>query len=119
MKWLEIFEKGVLYAISRCSERKKKVSPVFLRYSEANMGFLVAVRNFLAAATSFCPPYVECTHCSENESRCSGYDLSSPILASPVVAPNFPAAAIVHGLPPNISNFLFYFILFYLFLLFG
>ena len=103
--------------ISRCSERTKQSDPcVFalqrenFRCSVANLGFqflglLAATKNCLVETDNYCPSNNECMCCSEKESRCSGDNLPSPLLARPTAVPNFLAIAVVQGLPPKFQSF--------------
>ena len=102
--------------VSRCSEWRKRRDPhIFALQREFSgfsvSGFVAAARNFLTATARCCPPYDKCTRCSEKESRCSGYDLPSPMLASLPTMPNFFATAVIQGLHPKISNFFFFLLL--------
>ena len=69
------------------------------------LGFLAAAKNFLVAADRYCLSNTECTRCSEKESRCSGDNIPSPLLARLAATSNFLAVAVVQGLPPKFQTF--------------
>ena len=97
--------------------RLNNVTPSFLRCSEAGLDFQFL--GFLATVATICPPNAKCTCCIKKEYRCSGYNLPSPLLASPTIVPNFLATVVVQGLPPKILNFSFIYLFIYIYFLFG
>ena len=79
------------------------------RFAFSVIGVLTVARNFLAAVVRFCPPFTECTCCSEEESRCSYYSLPSPMLAYSLQRKISPLQRLSKVLAPKkFSNFFFW-----------
>ena len=84
----------------------------------SNLGFLIAVSRYLAAATGFCLFHSGLSCCSDIGSHCNAWTLPSVFLMFLLQHPFFSLQLLAMDCPQNFSKFIslsFFFIFFYFF----